>query len=503
MKKGFLFLFMMLIFFSCKKSDFKAPVSESQMGVYEAKTAFSEVLAKAVAKEVLLRQFIKEEALKKFDKDYDILYFIIKDVKLTDGETVNQKMLKYSDNPERFNKWVNDYPLLTIYVPELPNFNAQIWKTDSEVPLIAVSTDTKNKLVVIIDDKGMHQKINYDFVPGFPTLVVKENERVVLETEKLKNDLKLYSPKSDFPEFFTAREGKRFMFLASDFNGSISDISHQTRMISSTDVAPELVTAFTSGVEWHRDYVYYGITPANPNGIYSNDFQECLQSIMFLNPNDYYLVSDDADDPVASAEFYAETPNHPPMWVEGAFEFRMSILINAKNGAGQQLNKIFTAPGSQLFFPHYSLKKYPFLNLWLYKLTSITSSEFRPNNLHIIDWDLEQYGTAWKFILSEYDPSVEITRSITHTTKFGANFGIDIPTGEKVKFGQKFGISGETSESTTYTYKTTEGSEDLGETILDFRHNVIVSGPQPYGSYNTFEITTGILSLSVEPKRMY
>ena len=189
----------------------------------------------------------------------------------------------------------------------------------------------------------------------------------------------------------------------------------------------------------------------------------------------------------------------------GKFTGKVPDLCNAMqemvNGTGQELRKIITVSGSDLFEPIYNISNPASLPIYYYTLTGVTSKVYYPTNLELVPWDLEQYGSAWKFIVSEYDPSEEVTTSVTNSSTYGTNFGLDV-TGIFGKLGAKFGVTTTSSSSTTYTYKTTTGSDELGEGILDFR-SPIVTGVPITGIATTYEVTTGRISMSVEPKRVY
>lgn len=499
MKRMILLSFMVTTFAACKKSELPIVQQQQKSEQQLAKIEFAQTLAKAVAKEPLLRSFIKNEALKQFDKDYDVLFNLIKDQKMEDGESVYEKITKYASSKENFEMNLNKMPLLTIYVPVLPEFSAENWKPESQIPMIAVEPDKKQKDVEIYDGDGNKIELEFKYIPAFPVIVIKENERVTIQNTGSNNlnSNRQFIKGSDMPVAFAKKDGLTYSFISNDFNGTI-----QSRVTTASGIDAVNIEAFNSGDEWQRDYVYYGITPTNTNGIFTNRFSEFIRSFKFINGNDYYLVSDQTGDPTLRNPFiyFDDVPPLPSYkWTEGNYEFRISILINAKNGVGQELRKIFTAQGQDLFEPVYQIKK-NFL-YWTYTVVGVTSKEFYPTNLELIPWDLEQYGSAWKFIVSEYDPTEELTRSVTNSSTFGANFGVDINTGQKTKIGPKFGISATTTSSTTYTYKTTTGSDDLGEGILDFRSPIITNYAS--GNYATYEVTTGVVSLSVEPKRIY
>lgn len=492
-----------LSFVACKKEETRQSLPPAQVmpdpeDVY--RIAFSKTLAKAVQEEPALRSFIKAEAVKLFDNDYDVLYQAVKDRKLSNGITLHETLLKYAGDADAFNRNIDNLPLLTIYVPELPNFSAERWDAQTQVPLVALAQRHKRD-VSLFDGEGKEQMLAASYIPGFPVLVVKSNERVVLGSGS-------DAGRQQKPYFSNARFA--FSFLDDAFNGSLPKT--QTRK-KTEDRGPSgerlafamdttLVTAYNSGVEWHRDYIYYGISPVNNIGKFTNRFSEFITSFRFTKPEHLGLVSDQDNDPKPVLSSFRR-----PAWTDGRFEIRISAFINAKNAVGQELRKYFTATGPELFTLEYDSTKL-IGNTWIYKYKQATPIAYNPN-IELVPWDLEQYGSVWKFAVSEYDPSEEITRTVTNTTTYGANFEINVSTGEKLKIGGKFGASTTTTHTEVFQYKTTLGSEDLAEGVLDFRTPVITGTGViqilfiniPY--FLTYEVSTGTVSFSVEPKRIY
>lgn len=459
--------------------------------------AFSRVLAKAVNTEPGLRSFIKTEAAKQFDKDYDILYQVVKDKKLNKGHTLHETLLKYADDAQVFNTACNMLPLLTIYVPELPNFSAENWDAQTQIPMVAVKQRNKAG-VSIYDATGNERVLEAKYIPGFPVLVIKTNERVITNgTASYFADAHARQQNKTF----YSNDKYSFVFADEAFNGLDSKVPDKSVNRVAFSMDQQNIDAYNSGVEWHRDFVYYGITPTNTTGKFSNHYSEFITSFNFTKPEHLGLINDHTDDPKVLNNTLTA-----PAWTDGRFEIRISIFINAKNAVGQELRKYFTATGRELFDIQYDSAKI-FGTFYIYSYKSVSPKVYYPN-IEILPWDLELYGSVWKFAVSEFDPSEEITRTVTNTTTYGSNFELSIGTGDKLKIGGKFGASATTTHTESYQYKTTTGSDDLAEGVLDFRSPIITAVGHlgfpfnlPY--YVTYEVSTGIVSFSVEPKKVY
>jgi len=492
-------LIFLLTFMACKKEQTPVTpppphVAADPNDVYMI--AFSKTLAKAVKDEPAVRSFIKAEATRMFDNDYDILYQAAKDKKLANGRTLHETLLKYADDAEGFRTASEQLPLLTIYVPELPNFSAEKWHTEVEIPQVAIKQADKPG-TSIYDAAGKETILENRDIPGFPLLVVKSNERVIntnaaSDARQLKN-------------VFYANSRYSFAFLDDAFDGSKPKKPVPSNERFTLSIDQTLIDAYNSGSEWQRDYIYYGITPTNTVGKFTNRYSEFITSFAFTKPEHLGLISTHANDPKAVTDKTLQRP----YWIDGRFEIRISIFLNSKNAVGQELRKYFTATGPELFTLEYDSTKIGIANIYLYHFTQATPRVYNPN-IEIVPWDLEQYGSIWKFVVSEYDPAEEITRTVTNTTTYGSNFEINVSTGEKFKIGGKFGASATTTHTETYQYKTTTGSQDLAEGVLDFRYPVITNigqitipfiGPRPI--YFTYEVSTGTVTFSVEPKKLY
>ena len=505
------------LLYACKKelNTEKAAPFPPLSATASQQTIVAQTLSKALANEPALRKLLKDEALKQFDKDYDVLFQLIKDIKPDGKETVYEKLLQYSSSKAELVSALDALPLLTIYIPDLPWFNAEKWNTATEIPVVAVAPGKAPEGVAAYDASSARIDIPNNAIPGFPVLVVKDNERVVLNSsiqpQPGNSAAKTFSAFSDKEVPFN----QTYSFISGSFDGISHNLSSRTgvNVPGSYEIDPVAVAAYKSGNEWHRDYVYYGIDASNniTSGKFRNDYSEFIKSFRFIKGNDYTLISDDGNDPKPLPGVKSETNRtlafgKQPFWTEGNFEFRISVLINAKNGAGQELRKIFTVKGSDLFdiIP----KEQSAIFGWKFYLIDHLEPKLVPLNIELIPWDLENYGSAWKFILAEYDPSIAITNTVTNSATYGGNFDFSIPLGDKIKVGPKFGVSATSTSSTTYQYKTTTGSDDLGEGILDFRSPIITSytagtpGNDANELIHTYEVSTGVVSFAVEPQRI-
>ena len=138
------------------------------------------------------RRLLKKEALKKFNKDTDVLYHTIKNkpinssvlLKSTNVEflTLHEFLIPFFENEAELIAFENQLPLLTIFVPELPeeSFSAELWDVNdiNQIPDVALRLDNITYTPVIGRD-DFNYLVAPEDVPGWPIVVLKENERVV------------------------------------------------------------------------------------------------------------------------------------------------------------------------------------------------------------------------------------------------------------------------------------------------------------------------------------
>lgn len=228
-KRTGLLLTLGLLLNSCQNEDFNSQnqssniVSEKPEISFESinfnengklKLKFAEAFSNALIANRDVRRLVKEEALKQFDKDYDVLYALVKNQSLTPTEylktnsnktsknllqksanalTLREALLPFFSSEAELLEIEQKLPLLTIFVPELPlgYFSAETWDINDEtqIPDVALRLTNTNDIPVIGKD-GEKYVIEAELTPGFPIVVIKDNERVRLKKNKFKTKFK-------------------------------------------------------------------------------------------------------------------------------------------------------------------------------------------------------------------------------------------------------------------------------------------------------------------------
>jgi len=507
---------------SCQKKDILNPaptqdvlsLSVSAEVTNQLQADFAKILAKALKADPELRAYLKAEAIKQFDKDYDVLVQLVKDRPISGGASLQARLASYAENPAQVTAIETQLPLLTIYVPTLPSgFSAETWNTQTQIPVVAVSRRGDNN-VPYYDATGKEEIIEPGLIPGFPVVVIKENERVAVTTAASA------SAKTDAALLVTQNEQFRFSFIDASFDGSSHSaarlvFANPPNVPGDFQIDPRVLEALAIeqnapntpvGAIWQRDYIYYGIGGFNPvtntyntRGPLNRNYKEYIRSMKF-SVAAYSMMSDQSEDPIIRPM----KPNlGSPSWTEGRYELKVIALTNSRAGDGPNFTRFWPVNPSDLFNVRYKRANFSF-----YVIDEIIRTEYFPF-VDLITWDLEQGSMAWKIYFYENDRTGTETVSHTHSTNTAINFGIDLnfsPT-DKVKIGPKFGFSSGSTDTQVHTVTRNLGDDYLGEAILNFSDPVIglTSGQGQQQVGLTYEITTGgtwpNVSVSIEPHR--
>lgn len=523
---------------ACNKSEELQPTTAGTSITAEIidqhQTVFAKALSQALQADPELRAFLKKESLTQFDRDADILYQMVKDKPLGNGGTVHDRLARYLDKVQ-LAEIEETLPLLTIFVPSLPNgFAPNTWQTEQEIPVVAVRHVHDNK-VPLYDAEGNEDNLPAGSIPGFPVLVVKQNERVIVgvgeSIDKQAKGRQFFQNQRFNYRFAVANFDGQTVEQIENTKGSLAKTASRAPIGGGASNSTTNRTAYSSysqpirqsislrnaqaydiGVanpnyEWQRDYVYYGITPTSPRGPLKTTFQENIRAFRLSNSG-IQRISGYGDDPLAIAVGNDNT--NSTAWSDGNFEFLISVLTNPKDGSTPQQSYRFGATPNDLY--DYTTERRtrtgPFgLNYrTYYVVTSVTPKEFYPN-IGMSTWDLSNFGTAWTYHIFEENQTKTYTNQESVSTTYAANFEFDPTFAGFVKGGAKFGASASTTNTKTVTVTYTEGSTDLGERISYFYDSIILSSePRCCGFlpiFTTYDLapggSAGYVFLSVEP----
>ena len=436
----------------------------------EMKKEFGAALAKVLKDSPATRKLIKEEALKQIDYDYDVLYLLIKDCLLQDNMTLEQCLLEYIDEP-LLESIKTQIPNLTIFVPKLPenSFSAELWDVQRDIPYVGIQTSESNDIPVF-DSTGESFLIEAQYIPAYPIVVIKENERIIVEKDVTKSTSNVSFLFID--DVFNNMNGMNE--TKSDRNGGGSNNLPIYRDEQIAKVY-EAFDVYEKVEGWQRDYVYYNIKPGSERGPYQRYFGEAL--VGFEMEGDalacYNKLADQVDyDPHYDSELLSPSGRgNRGGWTEGEFEFKIKMYL----GSGADLTKYLRLSPDQLFELQYKTGgNGNSSNLRYYVLDGLKLKKLVATNLPLFEWDLHNYASFIKLTIEEVDPHQTVKNGITINTEFASNFGFDMNFGEDVKIGMKFGVSGKITKNVSYEVTVDQGNDELGEVYVNFSDDIIL-----------------------------
>ena len=453
------------------------------------KQKFSSALVKVLGKNEEVRSLIKEEALKQIDFDYDVLYCLIKDKQLKNGVTLEEYLEKYltSDELKCIHKQL---PTLTLFVPTLPenSFSVHSWNTIDELPAVAVKVSDNND-VKIYYGNGETEVFPADIIPGFPVVVVKENERIVRNGEILSKTVSENIEETNLifvDEIFNNLHGKDLVNTKTRANRPDRPVP-LPKVDNPEDYLPanmkktyEAYKIYKNTTGWQRDYIYYGITPTTDKGPFDYNMKEFLVGFELMGDalGFYRKIADQDGDPKSSIPIGGVLPANSSIitWTEGEYEFKVTTYVGSKSTIGTEYKSFFRLKPDQLFRAEVErvISRPGMPGYTVYKLVGLKSKRV-DLDLPLFEWDLENYGATIKIAIEEVDGQETEVNSISSSIEFATNFGFDASFGEKVKFGVKFGSTIKEVLNVSNTITKTLGGDELGEVIINFADPVVIS----------------------------
>ena len=453
------------------------------------KQKFSSALVKVLGQNEEVRSLIKEEALKQIDFDYDVLYCLIKDKQLKNGVTLEEYLEKYltSDELKCIHKQL---PTLTLFVPTLPenSFSVHSWNTIDELPAVAVKVSDNND-VKIYYGNGETEVFPADIIPGFPVVVVKENERIVRNGEILSKTVSENIEETNLifvDEIFNNLHGKDLVNTKTRANRPDRPVP-LPKVDNPEDYLPanmkktyEAYKIYKNTTGWQRDYIYYGIAPTTDKGPFDYNMKEFLVGFELMGDalGFYRKIADQDGDPKSSIPIGGVLPANSSIitWTEGEYEFKVTTYVGSKSTIGTEYKSFFRLKPDQLFRAEVErvISRPGMPGYTVYKLVGLKSKRV-DLDLPLFEWDLENYGATIKIAIEEVDGQETEVNSISSSIEFATNFGFDASFGEKVKFGVKFGSTIKEVLNVSNTITKTLGGDELGEVIINFADPVVIS----------------------------
>ncbi|MCM1150542.1 MAG: hypothetical protein NC209_08270 [Alistipes sp.] len=497
---------------ACQKeepAENNRPTSESVSKNEALLSVFAEALSKATYNREDVREFLKEEAVKQFDKNYDVLYALVKDKEIG-GSTFRDILVEYSSEA-KIAAIEENIPLLNILVPKIAIFGIAAENMDCTDPEIPVAV-SKAKTTSLYLNGECAADLEKGEIPDFHTFVVNENSRVIVDA--------------------ITRSGEQtFRFISPNYDGSIrEDEEPQTRSTAMTasEVGSKAVMAYnyfytsdsgSNSRTYQRDYIYYGITPANGNGTLNRLVSEYI-SFLEVDPKAYFKIADQKtgeayEDPYIKANQTSQEKRAltnaellDRMWTKGAYDFRFEIF--STNNEQPVIIYLPLRPDELWDFHIASSYRH---STWFrhskYTYT-IDPNKFTIKRVYLKNkqisfgkWDLSQEALERYISIYEEDKEARYETTVSHQVtkmtswkvngeiKFG--FGKNSTTSGTVDGG----VSGSTTKTETKAYKfeRNEKDDNLGSIKIYF-FDPIIDGKSGSNylvhTYNTGYVSFGL-----------
>lgn len=466
------------------------------------KRLFSEALVESMHQSRQLREIIKTEALTRFNNDTEVLYVLIMDKPVENGTVHDLMASNTKGGLSALNSILDAQPLLTILVPTLPegSFSAERWDAASQVPAVGIRLSNNND-TAFIWDTGFEEVIPGDYIPGFPALAVKENERLVISTDPVYNTLDtniVYNPSTataSGPNVSIRYAGKVFDGVANPD----AQLSH-TRVVD-----PKIVEAYNYSLSenmWQRDYIYYGIYSGQQTGTMDYSFTEAIGE--FTMDADALSAYRKISDNTGGSYGYPEMPpsrSNRNYWTEGCFDFRMNTLLNRTEGEAELGAYISINPTDlfELEYTRHSDKKWLLRPATWYTVKSGTNKVYYAN-APLTDWNIMNKSLEWKISVEEVDLAGTTALSTQNWSRVATNF-TQAPGGEFIKTGPDYGGNFPAPTLRDITKFSSLSCNELGDVIVNFGDKVIVNAANPDTGtpWHYRHYSTGYAKFTVEP----
>lgn len=538
------------ILFSCSKTDMVGidlAVIDNTIDQQTALRNFSIALSKVVYQNQPVRELIKKEALGKFDNDYDVLYPLIKDRIIADGKTVHTLLAEALGDEVQLNNIEAIIPTLTIFVTNVTWFDpegfcAEKWNTEDERVSVTYKQTNGNCSELFANGYDLGT-IEAGVIPGGPVLIVKTNERVVVNpSTKGGTDV-------DFTFIDDVFDGSKKAIETKDirYTGeySVSWISGQpaedhSDIISASalnSLNPDIITAYNlfngNPYACQNDYVYYGMTSNAVSSPLRNDVRNKLVRFK-ISPNSFNSIFNDPTDGDMDFEDVYDTddngfgPGVEPsveeiysrLWADGALEINVKVYAANETGNGYLAGNFFyDVKASDLFtLKNYSIKKeqwwstiFKWYITWKYTITArdastLTEKWYYPTNTPDLPiWDLKK-NSSYYIVVTEHDSGSTITTSETVTTRRAnsvtSKVGVEYHVNEYVTMKNEMGwtTTDEETNSTTVTVSKTYNDDSLISQTVSYADNYI-TGAASSSSYYVHSYGSDRFTFTILPCR--
>lgn len=497
---------------------------QPQLNVAQAQQKFAVLLSTAVSNSASLRHFLRAEALAQFDNDYDVFYPLVKDKIVSDNQSFREMLLSYCKDEDELKQIENSLPLLTIYIPDLRlfwDFSAESWNANNEEIAVICRSDDDNTVYEKGESIG---NLPSSEIPGFPCLVVKNNERVKMTHTNTRTGDACYEFVDDVFDGSLRKPQTR----DSDYDIYLETNGRDTPEIER--YKPETSILWGAKMELGnvpgacvRDYIYYGITKENNPGVLNRNIREELYCFK-INPAAFGKIADqEGPDPglqtisKEGGEFTNEEILEK-IWKGGNFEIAFNCYVASENASEAMEKRLtFSLNPRTLFsilkvhvhhknstmFRHskntYSVDVDNLESRWVYP----ERLEYSDSKVFVEPWDLYNKSLSLHLFVEEIDDSqtIETQRSVVNEYCNKSDFSFDLggsAGGINIAGKLGYGFSNTTTTSSSVKVVTQTGSDNLGSLSFYF-YDPIIKAVTNNNTYYLHAVNNGTVTAVILP----
>lgn len=414
--------------------------------------------------------------------------------------------------------------LLNILIPDLTlfwDFNAEKWDTNNQEIVVMCRDDESDTMYENGENIGQAEKGD---IPGFPCLVIKNNERLRVKSAYTRSGEATYEFTSD--EFDGS---KRTQTRHYDTDINLEPTEDATLGVSKDEFKAKIIEAWEEFKDipaaYQRDYIYYGITKANKPGTLNRNIREELYRFRIQKDVFSTIADQKGKDPKLTnlsqeKRYLSNDEILKKIWTDGKFEFEFKSYIASDDNTKEAMEHMmkFTIEPKEAFsiekvhlrhknstaFRHsknfYSVNVNNLRSRWIYPKKHSGSD----NSVFLLPWDLYSKSLVIHLFVYEHDDTEAIKRSQTIVNEFTnkADFSIDGSASlGKVNLATKLGYGFSHTSTTTSAIEisTTVGSDYLG-TLSFLFNDPIIKSKNSDGTYQLYSVNNGSVEATLLPR---
>ncbi|TWJ17455.1 hypothetical protein JN06_00768 [Bacteroides zoogleoformans] len=530
-----IFIFASMFFmFACTQEEGLRPADESvasqtsELTTAEAQVRFAKLLSQAASGSIEVRRFLQKEATKQFDNDYDVFYPLVKNKIVADGRSFRDILLSYTTDPKELAEIEQSQLLLNILIPDLTlfwDFNAEKWDVNDAEIVVMCRDDESDTMYENGENIGQMEKGE---IPGFPCLVVKNNERMRVKSVNTRSGEATYEFASD--AFDGSKRTERPVTRHWERDVPLEKTEDLSKGVSPSIFRADIVQAWEEfkGMTqaYQRDYIYYGITKENKPGNLNRAIREELFRFR-VQPEAFSRIADQENkDPKLETtserkRFLTNQEIIKRVWNDGKFELYFKTYVSSDvNGQAMEHILPFSVSAKDLFSIEkvhvhhrnstafrrskntYSVDSKNLRSKWYYP----RASSYGDSYVFTLPWDLYSKSLAIHIFVEERDDDQILKEKRVVLNEFSSKMDFSLDAGTEisgVKLAAKlgYGISTTTTNTSEAEISTTVGSDKLG-TLSFFYYDPVIRGERN-GLYDLYSVFNGTVEATLLPRDIY